>query len=77
MRLRVLTLNVWGLPLGLARHHDARMVAIGEGFAGSGADVIALQEVWTSAARGVLAEAGRRAGYAALWHRPVVFGGRG
>ena len=77
MRLRVLTLNVWGLPLGIARHHDARMRAIGEGFATSGADVIALQEVWTGTARAVLAQAGERAGYSDLWHRRAAFGGSG
>jgi endonuclease/exonuclease/phosphatase family metal-dependent hydrolase len=77
MRLRVLNLNVWGLPLGLTRHHDARMHAIGEEFAGSGAHVISLQEVWTPSARKILAAAGRRAGYTAIWHREAAFGGSG
>ena len=77
MRLRVLTLNVWGLPLGIARHHDARMHAIGEGFATSGADVIALQEVWTGSGRAILAQAGEAAGYSELWHRRAAFGGSG
>ncbi len=77
MRLRVLTLNVWGLPLGIARHHDARMHAIGEGFAASDADVIALQEVWTAGGRALLAQAGKQAGYSALWHRRAAFGGSG
>ncbi len=77
MRLRVLTLNVWGLPFGLTRHHDARMRAIGEAFAGSGAHVIALQEVWTQGARTLLGAAGRRAGYTAIWHREAAFGGSG
>jgi endonuclease/exonuclease/phosphatase family metal-dependent hydrolase len=77
MRLRVLTLNVWSLPLGLTRHHDARMRAIGDAFAGSGAHVIALQEVWTQGARTLLAAAGRRAGYTAIWHREAAFGGSG
>ena len=77
MRLRVLTLNVWGLPLGLTRHHDSRMQAIGEGFARSGADIIALQEVWTADARTLLADAGKRAGYRAIWHREAAFGGSG
>ena len=77
MRLRALTLNVWGLPFGLARHHDARMRAIGEGFGRWQADIIALQEVWTDAARQILVAAGRRAGYPALWHREAAFGGSG
>lgn len=77
MRLRALTLNVWGLPFGLTRHHDARMQAIGEGFGRWQADVIALQEVWTEDAREILAAAGRRAGYPALWHREAAFGGSG
>ena len=77
MQLRALTLNVWGLPFGLTRHHDARMRAIGEGFGRWEADVIALQEVWTEDARKMLAAAGRRAGYSALWHREAAFGGSG
>ena len=77
MRLSVLTLNVWGLPLGLTRHHDHRMRAIGQRFASSGADLIALQEVWTEEARTGLAAAGKDAGYPAVWHRPAAFGGSG
>ncbi|MDE0886983.1 MAG: endonuclease/exonuclease/phosphatase family protein [Myxococcota bacterium] len=77
MRLRILTLNVWGLPLGLTRHHDDRMRAIGQSFANSGADVIALQEVWTEGGRRVLAAAGKDAGYGWIWHRPAAFGGSG
>ena len=77
MRLRVLSLNVWGLPLGLTRHHEARMQAIGQSFANSRADLIALQEVWTEGARATLAAAGEKAGYGAVWHRPAAFGGSG
>ena len=81
MRLRVLTLNVWGLPPGLARHREIRMRAIGERFIASAEDdsspdVIALQEVWTRGARQILVAAGRRAGYNSLWHREAAFGGR-
>ncbi len=82
MRLRVLTLNVWGLPPGLARHREIRMRAIGERFIASAEDdsspdVIALQEVWTRGARQILVAAGRRAGYNSLWHREAAFGGSG
>ena len=77
MRIRVLTLNVWGLPLGIARHSSARMRAIGEQFSRLDADLVALQEVWTAEARRQLREAGEQAGYTEIWHRRPAFGGSG
>jgi len=63
MRLRLLTLNTWGLPFGLARDLPRRTEALGATFAESGADVIALQEVWTARARSHLVAAAAEAGY--------------
>ena len=62
VRLRVVTLNVWALPLGAARDVSARMAAIGSRLSELAADVVALQEVWTLEARDSLLSAGRRAG---------------
>ena len=77
MRLRVLTLNVWGLPLGIARHSAARMRAIGAQLRDLNADLVALQEVWTAEAREQLREAAEKAGYTQIWHRRRAFGGSG
>jgi sphingomyelin phosphodiesterase 2 len=77
MQLRVLTLNVWGLPWGLARDRTARMRAIGERLPDLDADVIAFQEVWAPAAREQLIDAGHAAGYEAIWHREQALGGSG
>lgn len=77
MQLRVLTLNVWGLPLGIARHSAARMRAIGQALGPLEADVIALQEVWTTEAREQLRQAAQAAGYSEIWHRRAAFGGSG
>lgn len=71
MRIRVATLNVWALPLGLAPRRAERIRAIGARLARHEADVWALQEVWTGAAREALARDARAAGYT------VVHGGGG
>lgn len=77
MQLRLLTLNVWGLPAGLARHRGARMAAIGERLRDLDADVACFQEVWSSASRRALVEAGGHAGYRHVWHRGQRFAGSG
>ncbi len=77
MQLRVLTLNVWGLPEPVSTDLAGRMRRIGEAFPRLDADVVALQEVWTQGAREQLAAAGQRAGYVHVWHRSVALGGSG
>lgn len=63
MPLRISSLNTWGLPLGLARDLPRRTEALGRSFASSGADAIALQEVWTPRARTHLRSAAAEAGF--------------
>ncbi len=77
MRLRLLTFNVWALPWPVARDTSTRLSAIGAQLPILDADVVALQEVWTPAARDVLVEAGRRSGYRQIWHKsaPTDSGG--
>ncbi|MCP4007550.1 MAG: hypothetical protein GY725_25500 [bacterium] len=77
MQLRVLTLNVWGLPEPVSTDLAGRMRRIGEAFPRLDADVVALQEVWTQGAREQLAAAGQRAGYVHVWHRSAALGGSG
>lgn len=77
MHLRVLTLNVWGLPLGIARHTPARMRAIAQRLDALDADVVAFQEVWTQESRTLLSEAAQASGYTTVWHRRPAFGGSG
>jgi len=62
MSLRILTLNVWGLPWPVGRDVPERIAAIGDALPGLAPDVAAFQEAWTPDARAALAEAGRRAG---------------
>ncbi len=62
MALRLLTLNVWGLPWPVGRSVPARIAAIGDALAGVAPDVAAFQEAWTLDTRTALAEAGRCAG---------------
>lgn len=77
MRLRVLTLNCWDLPFGLAHRASARLNAVGEALSGLDADIVALQEVWTPRGRRQLLAAGAAAGYAHRWHREEALGGSG
>jgi endonuclease/exonuclease/phosphatase family metal-dependent hydrolase len=74
LRLRVLTLNAWLLRLGrfrVARDLGARTARIPEAVAATGADVVALQEVWPPRVAAVLA---RR--FAALGYPHLVAGAR-
>lgn len=47
-QLRVLTLNVWGLPEPLSKQKRVRMHAIGQRLADSEYDIVALEELWVS-----------------------------
>jgi endonuclease/exonuclease/phosphatase family metal-dependent hydrolase len=75
MRIRVATLNVWGLPEPLAPNVAERMQAIGKRLAPLDLDAIGFQEVWTEGARDRLIAAGRAAGLANAWYHPDGFGG--
>jgi endonuclease/exonuclease/phosphatase family metal-dependent hydrolase len=77
VRIRVATLNVWGLPEPIAPDVSARMDAIAEELAALRVDVVAFQEVWTSEARTALVAAGRGAGLVHSWHLSDLVGGGG
>lgn len=77
MRLRVLTLNVWGLPWPVGTDVGARTRAIAAALPALGCDVAAFQEVWRSDVRGPLVDAARGAGLAHVWHRPDARSGGG
>lgn len=77
MLLRVVTLNVWGLPWPISADLPHRLRAIGERFGGLDAHIIGIQEVWTEAARKQIIEAGRRAGFDSVWHNDATIGGGG
>ena len=76
-RLRVATLNVWGLADGLSRHRMPRMDAIAKALPALELDVLATQENWTIDARERLRAGAAAAGLAHAWHRPDGFGGSG
>ncbi len=77
MKLRVLTLNVWGLSWPIGRDLLERVRAIGRELERLDLDITALQEVWSEAARNELIEAGRRAGLTHAWHDPNTDTGGG
>jgi endonuclease/exonuclease/phosphatase family metal-dependent hydrolase len=77
MRVRVATLNAWALPPPVGEDVGLRMRAIGEKVRELDVDLMAFQEVWTASARGLLVEAGRRAGLGSSWHPSVWVGGGG
>jgi hypothetical protein len=77
VRIRVATLNVWGLPEPLAKHVPERMRAIGEQLGGLAVDVVAFQEVWLAESQAILSAAGRRAGLGHAWSLGSGIGGSG
>lgn len=77
MRIRVATLNTWGLPEPFGHAVRARMRAVGERLTTLDADLVALQEVWRDDARFLLGEAGRHAGLPHSWHRESSLQGGG
>lgn len=76
MRVRVATLNAWGLPI-LAADVGPRLRAIGRELEALDLDVVAFQEVWTPVGQRALIEAGRRAGLVHHWHRRRLLLGSG
>lgn len=60
--MRIATLNVWALPLGIAPENGPRMHAIGRRLTEGEAQVWAFQEVWTDDARRILSDAAAAAG---------------
>ncbi len=77
MRLRIATLNVWGLPWLFARDTGRRIEAIGQQLPDLGADLVALQEVWSRDLADSLTAAGQRAGFAHAWQNGVSRPGGG
>lgn len=77
MRIRVATLNVWALPPPFGEHVSERMAAIGRHIRDFEADLVSLQEVWTTSARETLIAAGQTAGMAHSWHNEASLGGSG
>ncbi len=77
MRLRILTLNTWGLPAPLSRLPETRMAEIGVRLRDLDVDVAAFQEVWTRGSRRALRAACAPAGLVHAWTNHVAFGGSG
>ena len=68
LRVRLVTLNCWGLAWPLALDVTARLHAIGEALPGLRCDVVAFQEVWTEEAVQILTASGERAGLKYAWN---------
>lgn len=77
MRLRVLSLNAWGLIWPIGTDVSERTEAIASALPAFEVDVAAFQEVWTEAMRERLVEAGRATGLAHVWHNPSAQTGGG
>lgn len=70
MRLRVLTLNVWGLPPPVGRVVSQRLDRILGELPALGCDVALFQEVWTEEAREQLRAGGAAVGLPHCWWPP-------
>ena len=67
MRLRVLTLNVWGLPFPVGYHVEERLALVVRDLPPLACDVALFQEVWTEEGRRQLIEGGLHEGYPHAW----------
>jgi len=76
-RLRVATLNVWGLWGPLSQHLLPRMQAIAKQAEELSLDVFAIQESWTDEGRALLLAGLREIGLKHAWHNPEAAGGSG
>jgi len=70
MRLRVLSLNVWGLPPPIGLHVGERLGLVLRDLPALDCDVVLLQELWTDEGRRQLIEGARSFGYAHAFHVP-------
>lgn len=77
MRLRIATLNAWGLPAPLSQLPQQRMAALADRLCALDIDVVALQELWTRPARRIVREACARAGFVHTWSTHADVGGSG
>ena len=69
MQLRLLTLNVWGLPWPVSRMPETRMRVIASELPALELDAVSFQEVWTPGEREILIDGGRKAGLEHAWFR--------
>ncbi len=76
-RVRLTTLNVWGLPEPLARDVSARMDAIASHLCELDADIVNLQEVWLQRVRARLLTEAVRKRYPWVWYGQDEHGGGG
>jgi endonuclease/exonuclease/phosphatase family metal-dependent hydrolase len=77
MRLRIATLNAWGLPAPLSQLPQQRMAALANRLCALDVDVVALQELWTRPARRIVREACAPAGFVHTWSTHAEVGGSG
>ncbi len=64
MQLKVISYNIWDLPLWFVKKRKERIEKVAHYLASSGADVICIQEAWTTENRAVLFTIMGAAGYA-------------
>jgi len=77
MQLRLLSLNVWGLPWPISRVPDERIRRIARQLPALELDAVGFQEAWSADARAVLVQGGHQAGLPYAWHRDEALGNGG
>lgn len=77
MDLRVLSLNVWGLPPPVGSDVSERLHRIARRLPDLDVDVVVFQEVWTEESRATLLSAGHTAGLGESWQHGSALGGSG
>ena len=79
MKLKILSYNIWDLPLWFVKDRKTRIEAVAHFLADSGADIICVQESWEIKTRNMLYEIMAQAGYehASANEHPFLIGNGG
>ncbi len=63
MQIKIISYNIWDLPLWFVKNRKARVKRVAEYLAQSGADIICIQEAWSRSGRATLYRILGEAGY--------------
>ncbi len=79
MQLKIISYNIWDLPLWFVKDRVSRIKKVAEYLAASGADIVCIQEAWAKANRPMIYEIMNKAGYmhASAKDVPMLVGNSG
>lgn len=79
MQLKIISYNIWDLPLWFVKKRKERIEKVAKYLVGTGADIICIQEAWSLSGRAMLCSTLGKAGYVYVVARevPILIGNSG